>query len=458
MAKAESQQLKVVIIGNGIAGITAARHIRKLSDHQITVVSSESKYFFSRTALMYVFMGHMRQRDIQPYENWFWEKNKIDLMQDHVVFIDYKSRHIETATGLLIHYDKLVIACGSSSNMLDVPGIDADGVRGLYFLQDLNYINSLSHHIKRAVVAGGGLIGIELAEMLHSRNIPVTFLVRESSFWNDVLPPEESEMINRHIISHGIDLQLNSEIKEIHKNSSGHVSEVITKNGNAIPCDFVGMTIGVHPNVNWLRDGQLKINEGLLVDEFLQTNIEDVYAIGDCAELIKPADGRSSIEQVWYTGRIMGETLAHTICGSPVRYDPGLWFNSAKFFDIEYQVYGSIQASLPVDQQTFFWKHNNNNACLRINYYKNGAVIGFNALGIRLRQQVCEKWITEKTHIDHVISDIGLALFNPELSEDHSTSIRLLYQSETGKDIKGAKRSYYNDVHRFLMRQKQRAT
>ncbi|MFZ1798547.1 MAG: FAD/NAD(P)-binding oxidoreductase, partial [Chitinophagaceae bacterium] len=195
----------VIIIGNGISGITAARHIRKISKKEITIISAESEYFFSRTALMYVYMGHMKFKHTQPYENDFWEKNNLNLIHAFVQKIIPAEKEIELNNGERMQYDILVIASGSKSNMYNWPGQNSKGVMGMYSKQDLENLESCTPGAKRAVVVGGGLIGIELTEMLHSRGIPVTLLVREKSFWNGVLPKEESEMINRHIREHGID-------------------------------------------------------------------------------------------------------------------------------------------------------------------------------------------------------------------------------------------------------------
>ena len=112
----------IVIIGNGISGITAARHIRKNSNNQITLISGESSYFFSRTALMYVYMGHMEFKHTQPYENWFWEKNKIDLIHGFVKSIDTDNNLIFFENNTSISYDQLVIASGSKPNKFDWPG------------------------------------------------------------------------------------------------------------------------------------------------------------------------------------------------------------------------------------------------------------------------------------------------------------------------------------------------
>ena len=220
----------IVIIGNGISGVTAARHIRKNSDKKITIVSAETKYFFSRTALMYIYMGHMKFEHTQPYENWFWDKNNIDLKEGFVGNIDTDKKVLEFSNGENLTYNKLIIATGSKPNKFGWPGQDLDGVMGMYHKQDLENLEKYAPNketCKRAVIVGGGLIGIELAEMLRSRKIPVTFLVREASFWNGVLPAQESEMINEHIKEHHIDLRLSTNLREIKSDENGKVKSVI---------------------------------------------------------------------------------------------------------------------------------------------------------------------------------------------------------------------------------------
>ena len=162
---------RIVIIGNGISGITAARHIRKRSDAEITVIGKESEHFFSRTALMYVYMGHMRYQDIKPYEDHFWEKNRIGLKHGTVTRVDTERKIVELTDGGTLTYDSLIIATGSESNRFGWPGQDLPGVQGLYSLQDLESMEENTKGIQRAVIAGGGLIGVEMAEMLRTRRM-----------------------------------------------------------------------------------------------------------------------------------------------------------------------------------------------------------------------------------------------------------------------------------------------
>jgi NADPH-dependent 2,4-dienoyl-CoA reductase/sulfur reductase-like enzyme len=409
----------IVIIGNGISGITAARHIRKRCDDAITVISSESEHFFSRTALMYIYMGHMRFEHTKPYEDWFWEKNRISLKKAHVSEIDFRRKKLVFSDGGSMDYDVLILATGSSPNKFGWPGQDLKGAQGLYTLQDLERMEHDTQGIGRAVIVGGGLIGIEMAEMLATRKIPVTFLVRENAFWNNVLPKEESEMVTRHIREHHIDLRLSTELKEVLSDENGRTRAVITSEGEEVPCQFVGLTAGVHPNIAFLKDTALETDRGILVDRYLRTNIADVYALGDCVQHREPLPGRAPIEQVWYTGRMMGETLAATICGQPTEYRPGIWFNSAKFFDIEYQTYGTVPAKPTEGQDSIWWEHPKGTHGLRIVFdVQTKAVLGFNALGIRLRHTVCEQWIREGASIDKVLCELKKADFNPEFSSE----------------------------------------
>ncbi|MEE4001256.1 FAD/NAD(P)-binding oxidoreductase [Tenacibaculum sp. FZY0031] len=437
----------IVIIGNGISGVTAARHIRKLSDKKITIISSETDEFFSRTALMYVYMGHMKFKHTQPYESWFWKKNRIDLKKGFISKVHASEKEIAFSTGEKLSYDKLIIATGSKPNKFGWPGQDLKGVMGMYHKQDLEALEKYAPNnkaCKRAVIVGGGLIGIELAEMLHSRNIPVTFLVREDSFWDKVLPMEESAMINREIIENHIDLRLGVNLKEIKSDKNGQVTSVIIEEtGEEIPCNVVGLTAGVSPNVDFLKDSEIVLGRGVKVNRFLETNIKDVYAIGDCAEQHEAIGLRRPIEAVWYTGRMMGETVAQTICGNRIEYKPGHWFNSAKFIDIEYQTYGWVWPLPKENEAHFYWEHESGKKCIRINYDKNTQeFLGINVLGIRMRHEFFDTILNEKQPVTYTLEHLADANFDPEFYKLHEPEIVAKFNKENNTNIQLKKKSW----------------
>ncbi|UAM98447.1 NAD(P)/FAD-dependent oxidoreductase [Polaribacter litorisediminis] len=439
----------IVIIGNGISGVTAARHIRKNSDHKITLVSAETTYFFSRTALMYVYMGHMKFEHTQPYENWFWNKNNIDLKEGFVTAINTDKKILEFKDSSALSYDKLILATGSKPNKFGWPGQDLEGVMGMYHKQDLENLEKHAPNkevCKRAVIVGGGLIGIELAEMLRSRDIPVTFLVREASFWNGVLPAQESKMINKHIQDHHIDLRLSTNLKEIKADENGHVkSVIIEETGEEIFCNVVGLTAGVTPNIDFIKNSKIETNRGVLVNRYLETNIPDVFAIGDCAEQHTAIGQRRNIEAVWYTGRMMGETLAQTICGNKRAYKPGHWFNSAKFLDIEYQTYGWVfsERNKQENEEYFQWQHAKENMCITISYDKNtNQFLGINTFGIRMRHEIFDKWLTENKPITYVLEFLADANFDPEFYKLYEAEIVAKFNEEKNTNIQLKKKSW----------------
>ena len=442
----------IVIIGNGIAGITTARYVRKLGEDEITVISSETDHFYSRTALMYIYMGHMKYEHTKPYEDHFWKKNRINLVRDYVQEIDFANKELILQTGKKMTYDKLVIATGSKSNRFGWKGQELEGVQSLYNYQDLELMEKNTHpydapeserHVKHAVIVGGGLIGVEMAEMLMSRGIKVTFLVRETAFWGNVMPAEEGKLILRHLQEHHAEVLLETELEEIVADDKGKVKGVKTKDGRIISCQFVGLTAGVSPNIDFVKGGELACNRGILVNPYLETNMPDVFAIGDCAEQHEGINGRRPLEQVWYTGKMMGKVLANTLTGNRTPYTPGNWYNSAKFFDIEYQTYGWVMNSLRDNEEDFYWEHANGKMCLKVVFDKNSkAFLGLNVFGIRLRHEVMDRWLSENRSVQFVLEHLADANFDPEFYRTYEEEIIQKFNKEKSTSLRAKKKSW----------------
>ncbi len=414
--------MHAVIVGNGVTGVSAAQRLRELQpDWKISLISGESRHHYSRPALMYIYMGHMRYEDTKPYPDDYWERMRLELVRDWVVGIDVETRHLQLHRGGAMPYDRLLLATGSKPNRFGWKGQDLEGVQGLYDLMDLRSLHENTRSCQRAVIVGGGLIGIELAEMLHSQGIAVDFLVREQSYWDNVLPTEESAMINRIIREHGFGLHLSTQLAEIVDDGNGRVGAVITDSGERIECQLVGLTAGVSPNLDLVRDTPIETGRGILVDDSLRTNIADVYAAGDCAEIRTPAEGRNLLQQVWYTGKAQGRVAGESMAGLASRYQPGIWYNSAKFLDLEYQVYG--QVNLRVEgERNLYWEHPGHQHAVRV-VHVDGRVIGLNFMGMRYRHRVCERWIAEERDVDYVLDHLGDGHFDPEFFRRHEAEI-----------------------------------
>jgi NADPH-dependent 2,4-dienoyl-CoA reductase/sulfur reductase-like enzyme len=399
--------MHVVIVGNGIAGVTAARHVRKAdADARITLVSDETATPFARTALMYVYMGVLTRSHTALYEERFWAENRIDRDVDRALRLDPDRQRLALRSGGDVPYDRLLVATGSVPFLPNWPGASLDGVQGLYHLRDLDRMEAATAGVERAVVVGGGLIGVELAEMLRTRGVGVTFLVREARYLPRVFSEQESALVAGAIRAHGVDLRLGAEVARVE--GQGRAEAVVTVDGERHPAGFVGVGTGVRPNVGWLGDA-VEADRGVLVDPELRTSAPNVWAAGDCAQLREPPPGVRAVEPIWYTARLQGATAGLGMAGRAVPYRPGVFFNSAKFFDLEWQVYGATSGA-GTD-----WEWTDGRRGLRVRH-ADGAVQGVSALGVRLRQAVCTKWIEEGWPIDRVLDDLGAARFDPEFA------------------------------------------
>jgi NADPH-dependent 2,4-dienoyl-CoA reductase/sulfur reductase-like enzyme len=421
--------MHIIIIGNGITGITAAQTIRKLSNHKITVISGENQHFYARTALMYLYLGQLKYENIKPFKVWYWQENKIVLLQAWVNAIDFASKSIALASGEKLNYDKLLLATGSKTNFFDWPGQDLKGVHGFYDLADLANIEKATSNKGPAVIIGGGLVGVELAEMLHSRGIDTTILVRDDRYWGKNLAAEEAEIIRGRLEKNGIILKFKTTLQKLESDNNGNVFAAITEQGESLPCSFVGIATGVTPNIKLAQNARLATKKGILVNEFLETSQPDVYAAGDCAELTFAGN---RVEQLWYTGRLQGETVAYNICGQKIPYNRGIPFNSAKFFDLEFQSYGLVNPEMKENENTVFWQNKEATQSIRLNYLNdnNKTITGFVLLNVRYRQEICEKWILEKQPLEFVLTNLAKANFDPEFHRRHEKSILHVYKKQ----------------------------
>ena len=408
--------MKIVIIGNGVAGVTCALTARQRSpEATITLVSGETDYFFSRTALMYAYMDQMRRRDLEPYERSAYEKQRIRLVRDWAVDLNHGKRELTLEKGEKLPFDRLVFAVGAKANMFPWDGADAikDGLVHFVSMQDLDECERLTPTTDAAVVVGGGLIGIELVECLLHHRKKVHFLIREPFYWPVALGQEEATYVAEHMRHHGCDVRVNEEMTSIEVDKAGRVSAVQTNKGETLPCQMLGIAAGVRPNLDRIREftDQPEMGRGIIVNERFETSLEGVYACGDCAE-IHPADGKPYSELIWYSAKRHAKYTANNLFGDARTYAPPTFFNSSKFFDIEYTTVGDVIAA-PTGAKTVYMKMPNKPVSVRI-VESEGAVVGFNMLGSRWNHELLERWVRERRTTAWVEKNLAAAQYDVE--------------------------------------------
>lgn len=409
-----------VIVGNGVAGIEAAMTIRERyrpEEASITVISDETDYFFSRTALMYAFMDAMRRRDLEPFERKTYEKQQIRLERARVVDVDAGAGHVELDDGRKLGYDKLLLAVGAKPRLFPWTGVDEveEGIVHFVSMQDLDACEKLVPSTERAVVIGGGLIGIELVECLRFHGVDVTFLVREPYYWPMALGQEEGDLVSEELRHHGVDLRHEEEMTEVITDSSGRVCRVVTDKGDEIECQMLGICVGVISNSEWLDDCTTPVSRdrGIQVDRGFKTSLEGVWAAGDCIQM-DIGEERDLIETIWYSAKRHGRLAARSMMGDDIHYEPPLFFNSSKFFEVEYTTVGDV-VTVPEGTMSLYRKHPDKPITQRIAFDpRDDRVIGFNMLGSRWNHVILERWIQERRSVDFVRENLRDAQFDVE--------------------------------------------
>jgi hypothetical protein len=247
-------------------------------------------------------------------------------------------------------------------------------------------------------------------------------------------------MIGEEILDHGIDLKLKTNLKEIQGDANGRARGIVTEFDEEIPVQFVGLTAGVSPNIELVKDSSIETARGVVVDDFLQSSVPGIFAAGDCAQFRDQAGFPGKIYPLWYTGKHQGEALGRVLAerisgregGFDARpWDPGIWYNSAKFFTLEWQTYGFVPNKLE-PEQTFFWRHPTERKAIRLVWEGQGTstkITGFNVMGIRYRHEVCERWLREERPVEYVVDHLPEANFDPEFFTRHEKDFQKAFRS-----------------------------
>jgi NADPH-dependent 2,4-dienoyl-CoA reductase/sulfur reductase-like enzyme len=405
--------MHVVIVGNSIAGIEAAIALRNRdAAARITVVSCEHDHPFARVSLMYLFCGQLSLRDTEFYDRDLYARMRFERVRDRVVGVDAGAREVALAGGARLAYDKLLLAVGSVARRL--PWDDGGpGIHRFVTLDDYRTLDAAARPGMRVAVVGGGLIGVEAAEVLHLRGLRTHFLIREPWYFPVALDRAEAEVVAAHVRGHGVDCRTSAPVSGMRRAGDEIVLQLP---GEELVVDLVVAAIGVRPNTDFLAGGDVALAEsgGVETDDGLRsTSAPDVWAAGDCAQVTWP-DGRRAPEQLWYTARDQGRVAARGILGDPVAYRRGAWYNSAKFFDVEYTVAGFVPPE-PEGYTTWYQQAPGEAVTQRI-VCKGERVVGFNFLGGRWDHEVCLRWIAERRSLPWVLDHMEEARFDAELT------------------------------------------
>jgi NADPH-dependent 2,4-dienoyl-CoA reductase/sulfur reductase-like enzyme len=340
---------KHVIIGAGPAGIAAAEAIRDQDTNaSITLISDDPNGYYSRPGLAYYLTGELPEKGLYPFSKEDFKKLNLDILLSRVRAIDPQAHHIECQNGENIPYDRLLIATGARAALLDIPEIGFDGIVKLDNLSDAHNIIKSARRTRSAVVIGGGITALEIVEGLVSRGIKTHYFLRGGRYWSNVLDETESRIVEDRLRHEGVQIHHNTELAEI-TGKRGRVAGVTTKNGMHIKCKLLAIAIGIRPRIALAVAAGLETERGILVNEYLQTSVLDIYAAGDVAQVYDPFSGNSIVDSLWGPARAQGHAAGLNMAGISTRYIKAVPFNVTRLAGLTTTIIGTVGRGIDQD-------------------------------------------------------------------------------------------------------------
>jgi NAD(P)H-nitrite reductase large subunit len=324
---------RYVIIGNGVAGTTAADTLRK-GDPQcrIDIIGDEPYPLYNRVALPNVLKGKTGpERTIIRQLTWH-AQNRVELhLETTVTRVDTEGKVVTTADGRDFTFDKLLIATGGRPNRLRAQG--ADGLGGIYNFQTLDDTKAIvarTEQARAAVTIGGSFISYELTEGFRHRNLTTHWLVRGPRFLHRIIDESGGALIDQLAREVGVETHYGETVASV-ESVDGQVSAVVTNSGERYECDLVGVGVGLTLRTECLRGTPVKVNVGVVTNEYLETNVPDVYAAGDVAEFYDQYVGTYNQMGTWNNASAHGRTAALNMLGGRQSYDEVPYYTSTMF-------------------------------------------------------------------------------------------------------------------------------
>jgi NAD(P)H-nitrite reductase large subunit len=334
---AKMDKIKYLIIGNSAGGIGAAEAIRELDKAgTMAIVSDEPYPAYSRPLISeHLFEGRPLERMLyRPAD--FYEKNNVrTLFGERVAKVDFSGHSLKLEGGRKLEWQKLLLATGGSPIVPKMEGGELKEVFTFTKLDDAKAIDRfLSNHKgkTKALVIGGGLIGVSATEALVKRGVEVTIVEMKDWILNTILDEEAAELEAKALVDAGVDIITGHTVAKINKNSSGAVNGAVLDDGRSLACDMVVVAIGVTPRLE-LADG-LKTNRGVIVGRTMKTSMADVYACGDVAEAYDFVYDENRVTPVWPNAYVGGRVAGQNMAGGKAEYQGGTAVNSLKYFGV----------------------------------------------------------------------------------------------------------------------------
>jgi nitrite reductase (NADH) large subunit len=330
------------VIGCGVTGLAAVEAIRSIDPSgNIQMIGDDINGYYSRPGLAFLLTGEISESQIFPLGEDYLRKMNVKRMHARVDRIDSHLHQLNLADGMLLQYDRLLIATGAKAIMPKIPGIDLDGVLKLDNLEDARWILKHLRKSRTGVVVGGGITALEFVEGLAKRGVMTHFFLRSDRFWKNVLDEQESHLVENRLQEEGVVIHYNTEVDEV-LGRQGRVVGVRTKGNRFLECDVICFAIGTKPRTVLAEQAGIQVDRGILVNEHMQTSAPDVFAAGDVAQVYDPFTGTYVLDSLWGPAREQGAIAGLNMAGKSAVYHKFIPYNVTRLTNLTTTIVGMV--------------------------------------------------------------------------------------------------------------------
>ncbi len=301
-----------VIVGDGIAGSSAAETVRETDpEADVTVITDEGEALYNRILIKEFAKGKLPEAPISIHEPGWYEERDIDLqLNTYVTSVDADANKLHTHDGDTYEYDKLLVATGGTPTQLPVKNSDADGIHHFWTFEDARAIREGAAEADSGIVVGAGLLGIDLAAVCAAQGLDAHYLMRGNRWWRYALSLEGAEIIHDALEEKGVTPVFDSGVDRFEVDDEGHVETAVDPNGDRYAGEFCGVAIGLDFNTEWLEGSGVERDDGIVVDEHMQTSVDDIYAAGDITRYYDTLVGDYAQNGAWGSAKEQGAVAA----------------------------------------------------------------------------------------------------------------------------------------------------
>jgi 3-phenylpropionate/trans-cinnamate dioxygenase ferredoxin reductase subunit len=377
-----------VIIGDGIAGASAAETIREADpDAEVTVLTEEGEALYNRILIKEFAKGKLPEAPVSIHDPDWYDEREIDLRLDTVVTgVDTDAHEVYTHEGETFEYDKLLVATGGTPTQLPVDNSDADGIHHFWTFQDARAIKESAEAADKGVIVGAGLLGIDLAAICGAQGVDAHYLMRGESWWRYALSKEGAEIIHEAMEEIGVTPVFDSGVDHFETDDEGHVTAAIDPNGERFEADFAGVAIGLNFNTEFLRGSGIETDNGIVTDEYMRTNVDDVYAAGDITQFHDVILGERAQNGAWGSAKEQGSIAGQNMTAD----EPDAEFNWVSSYSITHFDFPFLSFGHPTLGDDSVEKKYEDGTWRRV-ALKDGRVIGGVLIGDLSAQSVLKK-------------------------------------------------------------------